>query len=434
MWVSPVVVAPKPSGDIRLCVDMWRANEAIIRERLPIPTIDEVLESLNGSGVFSKLDLRWGFHQIELDPESRDITAFATHDGIFRYKRLSFGVNAAPEKYQHIITQSMAGLQGVANIADDLIIHGRDTEEHDRNLHSVLQRLSEKQLTLNAEKCTFRMTKVVFMGLLLSKHGVGPTEEKVRAVAEAIQPQTPSEGRSFLGLVGFSARFIPDFATTADPLRKLARKGEPFVWGEEQEQSFQRLKSQVASAPVLAYFDKDVPTRVIADASPVGLGAVLVQEKDGESRAVCYASRSLSQVEHRYSQTEKEALALVWACERFHLYLYGLSQFDLVTDHEALKVIYSRKSKPSARIERWVLRLQPYNYQVCYVPSRKNIADALSRLTKIPASDQSREDDGYIRVIALHAVPVALRIKEIERVSAQDSELQAIRNCLIEGK
>ena len=365
VWVSPVVVAPKPSGDIRLCVDMRRANEAIIRERLPIPTIDEVLESLNGSGVFSKLDLRWGFHQIELDPESRDITAFATHDGIFRYKRLSFGVNAAPEKYQHIITQSMAGLQGVANIADDLIVHGRDTEEHDKNLHGVLQRLREKQLTLNAEKCTFRMSKVVFMGLLLSKHGVGPTKEKVRAVAEASQPQTPSEVRSFLGLVGFSAR-------------KLARKGEPFVWGEKQEQSFQSLKSQVASAPVLAYFDKDMPTRVIADASPVGLGAVLVQEKNGESCAVCYASRSLSQVERRYSQTEKEALALVWACERFHLYLYGLPQFDLVTDHEALKVIYSRKSKPSARIERWVLRLQPYNHQVCYVPSRKNIADALS--------------------------------------------------------
>ena len=127
-------------------------------------------------------------------------------------------------------------------------------------------------------------------------------------------------------------------------------------------QSFQRLKSQVVSAPVLAYFDKDMPTRVIADAAPVGLGAVLVQERNGGGRAVCYASRSLSQVEHHYSQTEKEALALVWACERFHLYLYGLPQFDLVTDHEALKVIYSRKSKPSARIERWVLRLQPYNY------------------------------------------------------------------------
>ena len=133
-WISPVVVAPKPSGDIRLCVDMRRANEAIIRERLPIPTVDEVLESLNGSTVFSKLDLRWGFHQIELEPNSRDITSFATDDGIFRYKRLSFGVNAAPEKYQHIITQTMAGLKGVANIADDLVVHGQDSEEHDRNL------------------------------------------------------------------------------------------------------------------------------------------------------------------------------------------------------------------------------------------------------------------------------------------------------------
>lgn len=195
------------------------------------------------------------------------------------------------------------------------------------------------------------------------------------------------------------------------------------MWGEEQENSFQKLKSHVVSAPVLAYFDKDASTRVIADASPVGLGAVLVQEKNGESRAVCYASRSLRQVERRYSQTEKEALALVWACERFHLYLYGLPQFDLVTDHEALKVIYSRKSKPSARIERWVLCLQPYNCQVCYVPSRKNIADALSRLTKIPASDQSQEDDAYICMVALHAVPAALRIKEIEQISAQHPEL-----------
>ena len=176
-WISPVVVAPKPLGDIRLCVDMRRANEAIVRERLPIPTVDEVLESLNGSTVFSNLDLRWGFHQIELEPNSRDITSFATDDGIFRYKRLSFGVNASPEKYQHIVTQTMAGLKVVANIADDLVVHGQDCEEHDRNMIKVLERLKERGLTMNAEKCTFRMTKVVFMGLLLTRHGIGPTKE-----------------------------------------------------------------------------------------------------------------------------------------------------------------------------------------------------------------------------------------------------------------
>ena len=376
-WVSPV--APKAEGDIRLCVDMRKANQAIIRERIPIPTVDEVIENLNGSAVFSKLDLRLGFHQIELDEESRDITTFATHEGLFRYKRLSFGVNSAPEKYQQIIRQVVSDIDGVQNIADDLIVHGKGIEEHDQSLHKVLQRLEEKNLTLNPMKCEFRMDKVVFMGLLLSKYGIGPTEERVRAVLEAVQPTTPTEVRSFLGMVGFSARFIPNFSTLAEPLRAISRQGVPFVWGNEQEESFKELKRQLASAPVLAYFDKDAHTRVIADASPVGLGAVLVQEKNGESRAVCYASRSLSQVERRYSQTEKEALALVWACERFNLYLYGLWTFDLVTDHEALKVIYSRRSKPSARIELWVLRLQPYNYKVCCVTSRDNIADALSR-------------------------------------------------------
>ena len=432
-WISPVVIAPKASGDIRLCVDIRKANAAIIRKRIPIPTVDEVLENLNGSTVFSKLDLRLGFHQIELDEGSRDITTFATHDGLFRYKRLSFGVNSAPEKYQQIVTQVISDIGGVQNIADDLIVHGKNNEEHDRNLHRLMQRLEEKNLTLNAEKCQFRMDRVVFMGLLVSKYGIGPTEERVRAVLESSRPTTPTEVRSFLGMVGFSARFIPNFATIAEPLRAISRQGVPFEWGSEQEKAFQKLKQQLASAPVLAYFDKDAHTRVIADASPVGLGAVLVQEKNGVGRAVCYASRSLSSVERRYSQTEKEALALVWACERFNLYLYGLQTFDLVTDHEALKVIYSRGSKPSARIERWVLRLQPYNYKVCYVASRDNIADALSRLTTIPASEKCRYDDEHVRMVALKAVPIAVKIQEIESASAEDEELQAVRNCLVSG-
>ena len=140
-WVSPVVIAPKASGDIRLCVDVRKANAAIIRERIPIPTVDEVLETLDGSAVFSKLDLCLGFHQIELDEDSRDITIFATHDGLFRYKTLSFGVNSAPEKYQQIVRQVVSDINGVQNIADDLIMHGKNNQEHDRNLHRVLQRL-----------------------------------------------------------------------------------------------------------------------------------------------------------------------------------------------------------------------------------------------------------------------------------------------------
>ncbi|XP_015755918.1 PREDICTED: uncharacterized protein LOC107335405 [Acropora digitifera] len=152
-WVSPVVVAPKSEGDIRLCVDMRKANQAIIRERIPIPTVDEVVENLNGSAVFSKLDLRLGFHQIELDEESGDITTFATHEGLFRYKRLSFEVNSAPGKYQQIIRQVVSDIEVVLNIADDLVVHGKSIEEHDQSLHKVLQRLEEKNLTLNPMKC-----------------------------------------------------------------------------------------------------------------------------------------------------------------------------------------------------------------------------------------------------------------------------------------
>ena len=152
--------------------------------------------------------------------------------------------------------------------------------------------------------------------------------------------------RSFLGLVGFNSRFIPNLATTAEPLRSLTRHNTPFVWTDKQETAFKTLKEQLASAPALAYFDKTAPTKVIADASPVGLGAVLLQEQDGIDRPVYSASRSLSPVERRYSQTEREALTLVWACKRFHLHLFGLPEFVLVTDHKALELIYSPARSP----------------------------------------------------------------------------------------
>ena len=184
---------------------------------------------------------------------------------------------------------------------------------------------------------------------------------------------------------------------------------------------------------MLAYFDQGAPTEVIADACPVGLGVVLVQKVDREHPAVCYASRSLSDTEHRYSQTEKEALALVWSCERFNLYLYGLPEFDLVTDHQALKTIYGPTLKPSARIECWVLRLQPFKYKVRYVTSRENIEDALFRLTKIPASKGYVQDEEYVREVTLQAVPVVLWIEEIEEVSFQDGELEAARETLKTG-
>ena len=358
---------------------MRQANTAVVRERYPIPTVDEVLQTLNGSTVFSKLDLRWGFHQVELEESSRDITTFAVNDGLYRFKRMMFGISSAPEKYQHIGAQVISGCPGALNIADDLVVHGKDQATHDRNLARILDRLQQRGLTLNLKKCWFRRATIEFYGLQLSARGEQPTSEKIRAITEAPRPTNASDLRSFLGTVGFSSRFIPDFSTTAEPLRRLTHKGTPFVWTDTHQRAFDSLRQQLGDAAALAYYDKDAPTQVIADASPVGLGAVLVQEQNGQRRAVCYASRTLTPVERRYSQTEKEALALVWSCERFHQFLYGMD-FELVTDHKPLQTIFSPTSKPSARIERWVLRLQPFTFRVRYVPGPQNIADALSRL------------------------------------------------------
>ena len=435
-WVSPAVYVPKSNNkEVRICVDMRRANEAILREKLPIPTVEEVLEELNGSTVFSKLDMNMGFHQIELDEASRDITTFAVADSLYRYKRLSFGINSAPEKYQHVIRQTISGCPGASNIADDIVVHGKDVKEHNENLLKLLKRLEERNLTLNKDKCLIGMDKIVFMGLLLNKYGVGPTEEKVRAVKDAKAPSTTAEVRSFLGLIGFSSRFIPDFATTAEPLRKLTRQGVKWNWGEEEKEAFKTLKTQLAEASMMAYFDKDAPTEVVTDASPVGLGSVLVQEKDGIKRAVVFASRSLSDVERRYSQPEKEALAVVWACERFHLYLLGLETFKLVTDCKALETIYGPRSKPSARMERWVLRLMPFQFTIRHVSSGNNIADCLSRLTNIKASvHHGKVTDEYVRMVAYHATPCKLTTKEIERKSAEDEELTGVRKCWKTGE
>jgi len=215
-----------------------------------------------------------------------------------------------------------------------------------------LERLKEKNVTLNAEKWKLNMTQMVFIGLVLSDKGIVPAEDKVEAITDAREAHSASEVRSARFIPDIpsevrNARFIPDFATVAEPLLRLTKKGVRFEFEEEQKNAFNALKRRLSSAETLGYFDKDAKTLIIADASPVGLGANLIQEQQGRERVNSDASKSLSAVERRYLQTEKEALAVVWACEPFHVYLYGI-KFELYTDHKPLETIYSSRSKPCA--------------------------------------------------------------------------------------
>ena len=216
------MIAPKPKkDDAHICVDIRHANEAIQREKFWIPMVDEVQEEMNGSTVFSKLDMNMGFHPIEIEEGSSDITTFSAGDSFYRYKMSSFGVNSAPEQYQNIFRQTITDCPSATNIADHIVVYEQTNEEHENNLVTLLERLQERNRTLNKDKCKIGMNQIVFMGLLLSEHGVGPTEEKVRAVRETEPPISVAKVRSFLGLLSFSSSFSPDFATTAEPLRKL---------------------------------------------------------------------------------------------------------------------------------------------------------------------------------------------------------------------
>ena len=337
-WISPVIAVPKKTpGEIRLCVDMRLPNTAIKRTRHYMPSLDDILMQLNGAKVFSKLDLNQGYHQLELDEESRNITTFSTHVGLRRYKRLNFGVASAAEVFQNHIAEVISDISGAMNTSDDILIYGKTQEDHDATLTQVFKRLKDKNLTLNQGKCEFNKDHIEFYGFIFGSQGMSPDPKKVSAIHNASPPTNQKELRSFLGLTNYMSRFIPDYATITKPLRDLTRKDAEWNWTSEQESAFSMLKSKLTSDKVMQYYNPDASTQLIVDASPLGLGGILQnRDKDGTEHTVAYASRALSDVESRYSQTEREALAVVWACEHFHLYLLG-THFTVISDHKSLE-------------------------------------------------------------------------------------------------
>ena len=350
-WLSQIVAVPKEDGKIRICTDSRLANRAIARERYKMPTIEEIVQFVQMAEFFTKLDLNSAFEQAELHPDSRHITTFATHTGIYRYKRLNFGICCATEIFHQLLRRILQGLKGVLNAHDDIIVFGQNREQHRENLLAALERLRDNGITLNLAKCKFEQTEVKFFGLIFSAKGVRLSHEKRQALLEADKPQSQSELHSFLGLSVYCSRFIQDFATVAAPLWQLTKKDAKWEWSEAAEQAFQLIKSKLSNE-AMGYFNTSWSTTLMTDASPVGIAAVLTQtnpSKADDKRIIAYASKSLTDTEKRYSQIEKEGLAVVWSCERLSIYLIG-SQFEIQTDNKAIELIlHNPSSKPPSK-------------------------------------------------------------------------------------
>lgn len=430
-WVSPLVVVAKANGGLRLCVDFRRVNQGVLREHHPMPVIEEILARLGGGTIWSKLDIKDSFLQVIVDAESRDILTFITTKGLFRFKRLPFGLVTAPEIFQKVVDEILCGCDGTHWYLDDIFVVGRDLEEHDIRLKQVMDRLKHRGVQLNCDKCLFRAEEIEFLGHKITKSGIAPSDTKVAAILAFRRPTSDSEVRSFLGLANYLNKYIPDLATRDEPLRELTKKGVKFSWESRQEEAFQTIKRAMADVQKLGFYDASFRTAVIADASPKGLGAMLVQTDEfGVEKVISFASKSLTETEKRYCQTEKEALALVWAVEKFQFYLLG-RKFDLVTDCKALSYLFTPRSRPCSRIERWVLRLQCFDYTVVHIRGDQNAADALSRLPRtVPEPFDSAEEIVVRHIASTNASTVAVSWSELVDASRDDAETTNVLNCL----
>lgn len=454
-WVSPLVPILKDNGDLRLCIDMRRANLAIQRLNHPLPVFDDLLPKFRNAKLFTTLDIKQAFHQVELTEDCRDVTTFITNWGLFRYKRLLFGVNCAPELFQNLMESILAECENTVVFIDDIVIFGSTEEEHDSAVKQTLTVLNSYGILLNDHKCKFKQKEITFLGHKLSPEGVAPSEDKVKSILQFRAPQTKEELRSFLGLVTYVSRFIPNLATMNHALRELLKQQTPFTWNPEHQSSFEQIKQTIGSLDNLGYYDPKDRTLLVTDASGVGLGAVLIQFKKNQPRIISYASKSLSETEKRYPPIEKEALGLVWGVERFKMYLLGIS-FELETDHRPLETLFTATSRPTARIERWMLRIQAFKFKVVYRKGSANLADPLSRLgAQVHDGDWTDESEVFIRRITAEALSVlagsaeegdfdpeaeiiirtiqetaAIDIEEVIRATALDQELQKLKDCI----
>ena len=403
-WCSLIVPVLKPNGQVRLCVDLKKLNMAIERERYVIPTLQDIFHNMNGSAVFTSLDTASGYWQMPLDENSSKLTTFITPFGRYRFTRVPFGISIASEIYQREMSRILRGLDGIEVYQDDIIIHGKDARQHDERLRKTLDVINMNGIKLNQKKCKYRQSSITFLGHRIDANGIFAHEDKIKAIVDMTAPTNVPELRSFMGMVNFMARFIPSLSTIMEPLSRLLKSDQEWTWDAQQEDAFAAVKNAMTKSTALAFYDHNRPTKLSSDASSYGLGAVILQEIDGEFRPVEYASRTLTNAERHYAQIEKELLGVVWACERFSRYLVGLDKFIIETDHKPLIPIINVKDLDGTpiRCQRLLIRLMRYNGVAQFSPGKTLVfADLLSRKPLEFDNDKDLENDVQFYVHAI---------------------------------
>ncbi|UYV81082.1 hypothetical protein LAZ67_19002721, partial [Cordylochernes scorpioides] len=383
-WATPVVVVPKKNKEIRICCDFKvTLNKYLDTAAYPLPTQQDLFSTLAKGKYFSKLDLRNAYLQLEVDPGTRPLLTINTHKGLFRFKRMPFGLANAPSYFQSVMDRVLSGIRGVICYIDDVLIATASIEEHLALLKTIFARLAKYNIKLKKEKCLFLQKEIEYLGHLVTEEGIRPLDHKVQAIQKAKTPTNISELRSFLGLVNFYGKFIPNLPELLKPLHELLHKKRPWVWTKECGEAIDKCKNSITSERVLVPYDATLPLCLATDASQIGVGAVLSHIIEGQERPIMFASRTLSVAEQNYSQIEKEALAIIYGVTKFHQFIYG-RKFILITDHKPLVTILgSRSGIPTlstSRLQRWALILSAYTYDIKFRRTQDHgNADLLSR-------------------------------------------------------
>ena len=379
-WASPCILVDKPDGAYRFCTDYRKVNKVTKPDSYPLPRMEDCIDQVGAAKFVSKFDLLKGYWQVPLSARAREISAFITPAGLYEYTVMSFGLRNAPATFQRMMNMVVFGLEGCAVYLDDVVVFSDSWDTHVQRIRALFGRLAEARLTVNLAKCEFARATVAYLGRVVGQGQVRPVDAKVKAVVQFPTPTTKKELMRFLGMVGYYRSFCQNFSSVVAPLTDLLKGSVKFVWSPGCESAFQNVKSLLCSAPVLAAPCLSAPFKIQVDASQVGAGAVLLQEREGIDRPVCYFSKKFNSYQLNYSTIEKEALALIWALQHFEVYVgSGGGPLVVYTDHNPLTFLGSLRC-PNQRLVRWALFLQAHCLDIRHIKGKDNVlADALSR-------------------------------------------------------